>query len=212
MAIGIYSITSPSGKKYVGMTKSGFDQRWKQHRKMLKAGNHPTPALQLAYAKYGEEMLNFEVLEVMDESSSVSDVFLREVFWWELLNANGVFLYNSRPTSSGGRSPSAETRKKMSLAHSKEKVAIACANCSKMFFPKKKRIKFCSKSCARRSVISRASVSEETRAKTSNSMQGNSNAVGNTGGKLAMHNRWHVARGIVNPDCSICSPLHSDGS
>lgn len=205
MAIGIYSITSPSGKKYVGMTKSSFDQRWKQHRKMLRAGKHPTPGLQSAYAKYGEAMLNFEILEIMDDSSSVSDVFLREVFWWELLSTNGVYLYNSKPTTSGGRSPSTETRRKIALAHTKERVAIPCSNCSELFFPKKKRIKFCSKSCSRRSVMLRAPISIETRERTAQSMKGNANALGNRGGKLAMHNRWHVARNLTNPDCSLCS-------
>jgi group I intron endonuclease len=57
---GVYLITSPSGKKYVGQS-ANMRQRWDSHKSMLKAGKHHSPALQRAANKYGVARLKFEV-------------------------------------------------------------------------------------------------------------------------------------------------------
>ena len=54
---GVYRITSPSGRVYIGMTTRSFDIRWREHKKQLKAGRHICPALQRAHDKYGWENL-----------------------------------------------------------------------------------------------------------------------------------------------------------
>lgn len=56
---GIYTITSPSGNKYVGSAVS-FKRRWATHLNQLRAGNHHSGPLQKAFAKYGEAALMFE--------------------------------------------------------------------------------------------------------------------------------------------------------
>ncbi len=56
---GIYKITSPSGRCYVGSSMS-FKRRWNLHRSRLRNGTHHNNALQRAYEKYGEDGLNFE--------------------------------------------------------------------------------------------------------------------------------------------------------
>lgn len=57
--IGIYSITSPSGRQYIGQTAQGFAIRWAKHRRDLAAGTHHCHSLQRAYWKYGADALVF---------------------------------------------------------------------------------------------------------------------------------------------------------
>lgn len=58
---GIYSITSPSGKQYIGQAQC-VRTRWWEHRKYLRLGTHHCVGLQNAYAKYGEDALVFSVI------------------------------------------------------------------------------------------------------------------------------------------------------
>lgn len=55
---GIYTITSPSGKQYIGQAMS-FKRRWRTHLRLLRKGCHTCKGLQNAYAKYGESALVF---------------------------------------------------------------------------------------------------------------------------------------------------------
>jgi group I intron endonuclease len=48
---GIYSITSPSGKFYIGSTVD-FEKRWSLHKRDLSRGNHKNRYLQNAWNKY----------------------------------------------------------------------------------------------------------------------------------------------------------------
>lgn len=59
MKSGIYTITSPSGKRYVGSAMD-YSMRKGGHLYHLRRGRHHSPALQAAYAKYGEDGLVFE--------------------------------------------------------------------------------------------------------------------------------------------------------
>lgn len=63
MKSGIYTITSPSGRCYVGSAVN-FAQRWKAHRHLLRQGKHHSIALQRAFDKYGEAHLLFAKLLV----------------------------------------------------------------------------------------------------------------------------------------------------
>lgn len=57
---GVYSITSPSGKMYVG-SSSNLKLRRKAHRRLLNEGRHHSLALQRAWDKY-EGRLRFNIL------------------------------------------------------------------------------------------------------------------------------------------------------
>jgi group I intron endonuclease len=59
MKSGIYIITSPSGKKYVG-SSIDVPKRWRDHIFNLTRGSHHSKALQSAANKYGIENLKFE--------------------------------------------------------------------------------------------------------------------------------------------------------
>jgi group I intron endonuclease len=60
---GIYTITAPSGKQYVGSAVN-FVGRWHKHRLLLRKGIHNNSRLQAAANKYGVEKLVFSKLLV----------------------------------------------------------------------------------------------------------------------------------------------------
>lgn len=62
MASGIYQILNTlTGKLYIGSAVN-FTQRWKEHRKGLKRGDHHSRYLQAAWNKYGCEAFIFRPL------------------------------------------------------------------------------------------------------------------------------------------------------
>lgn len=70
---GIYAITSPSGRRYIGSSMRIRD-RWTTHRNALRQGTHHSPALQAAFIKYGEDALRFEIIE----TCAPADLIVRE--------------------------------------------------------------------------------------------------------------------------------------
>jgi len=58
---GIYTITSPSGKQYVGSAVN-IDIRCNRHKRLLRTGEHYNRVLQNAANKYGVESLVFSRL------------------------------------------------------------------------------------------------------------------------------------------------------
>ena len=58
---GVYRITSPSGRFYIGSSLS-VEKRWRGHRSALRRGDHHCPPLQRAAEKYGVDALKFDVL------------------------------------------------------------------------------------------------------------------------------------------------------
>jgi group I intron endonuclease len=130
---GIYSITSPSGKQYIGSAVS-FKDRWAGHLRRLRAGTHRNFALQNAYHKYGEASLIFAKIAFCKRS----DLLKREQE--QIDSRDKDQLYNickiagsrlglkSRPetiekmsASQKGRVVSAESRAKMSAAQTGRK-------------------------------------------------------------------------------------------
>jgi group I intron endonuclease len=58
---GIYAITSPSGKQYIGSAVS-IKRRWRRHLSDLARGRHHSPSLQRAWDKYGDSAFTFSVV------------------------------------------------------------------------------------------------------------------------------------------------------
>lgn len=60
---GIYCIQNKiDGKCYIGKSVN-IPKRWKEHRALLRKGQHHNKHLQMAWNRYGEESFRFEVLE-----------------------------------------------------------------------------------------------------------------------------------------------------
>lgn len=62
MQSGVYAITSPSGRRYIGSSVN-IAGRWRGHICDLRAQRHHSSVLQKTYDKYGEAALIFTVLE-----------------------------------------------------------------------------------------------------------------------------------------------------
>jgi group I intron endonuclease len=63
MTVGIYIIRNKlNGKVYVG-SSINVEQRWRQHKGLLRKNEHHSPTLQNAWNKYGEEVFEFVIAE-----------------------------------------------------------------------------------------------------------------------------------------------------
>lgn len=61
MKCGVYKITGPNGRCYVGQSIN-ISERWRYHRKELRAGRHGNEKMQNAWSKYGEANFFFEIV------------------------------------------------------------------------------------------------------------------------------------------------------
>ncbi|MBD4918905.1 GIY-YIG nuclease family protein, partial [Xanthomonas citri pv. citri] len=107
---GIYAITSPSGKRYVGSAVN-IRKRWQAHRKHLRAGTHHCKALQRAYHKYHGDFV-WSVLVLCPKEELIREE-QQQMDW----AAPGT-LYNSNPKAGSalGIKRSDETRAKIRRA------------------------------------------------------------------------------------------------
>ena len=95
----VYCATSPSGKRYVGMTSGTIAERWSRHCRSSRAGS-PT-ALHRAIRKYGRDAFVFERLERMTTRQGVA---LAERLWIARLNTRTAG-YNETTGGEGLRDP-----------------------------------------------------------------------------------------------------------
>jgi group I intron endonuclease len=123
---GVYVITHiKSDKKYVGSSVT-LKRRLNRHRNELRKGIHRNQPLQRAWAKYGEEAFVFEVLERVQDDSTL---LCREQHWMDTLRKTHK-LYNTCPKAGSplGMKLTPEQRAKISSAHKgKKKSAEHCA-------------------------------------------------------------------------------------
>lgn len=82
---GIYSITNVlNGKRYIGSAKS-FKKRWNRHLIELRKNVHHNIHLQRSYNKYGENILKFEIVELLPYEKDI--IIKRENFYMNFLNS-----------------------------------------------------------------------------------------------------------------------------
>lgn len=111
---GIYAIVNTvNGKAYVG-SSNRINRRVAAHRRRLNLSNHFNPHLQRAWNLYGEDVFEFEVLELV----SVKELRRREYFWIQKMKAcNSSFGYNIQPNPADYSEVSEETRRKIGDAN-----------------------------------------------------------------------------------------------
>ena len=91
MTTGIYQITGPNNKAYIGQSANVFT-RWCQHRSDLRASRHTNQHLQNAWNKHGECQFMHSVLVVCEEK----DLCLYEQICFD---STQFELYNMSPIS-----------------------------------------------------------------------------------------------------------------
>jgi len=106
--IGIYKITSPTNKVYVGQSID-IEKRWKKYRDWI---NHNQPKIFRSMKKYGIENHIFEIIE----ECNVDELDKRELYWkqyyLDILGWNNVLFCQLKDGKGGFRSE--ETKRKMS--------------------------------------------------------------------------------------------------
>ncbi len=229
MNSGVYIIENKkNGHRYVGSSVD-IKRRWAEHTNGLRARRHENRHLQNAYNKYGKSVFVFEVLEEWEPEFLVS----MEQWWMNMLapeyniapvagntlamthtdEAKAKMSIAQRGnTNSLGHKHTTEAKAKMSVAKKgrkqsdEHKAKLSSVRVGKPAWNKGKKASATTK--AKMSVAAMGNtrggankgreISAEHRAKISVALNGNTN------GKLGNHIRWHVNRGIVNPDCPLC--------
>jgi predicted GIY-YIG superfamily endonuclease len=69
----IYKITSPSGRSYIGLTKTPVKERWAQHVKRAKTDgkNHP---FYNAIRKYGKSAFTVETIDTASDKQAAQSL------------------------------------------------------------------------------------------------------------------------------------------
>ena len=107
--IGIYKITSPIGKVYIG-------QSWdiKKRAKGYKSGRAKgQPYLHNSLVKYGKASHKFEVIHKLEETVTQEELNYWETFYWQKCKDEGINVLNIKEPGSNGKH-SEETKRKMS--------------------------------------------------------------------------------------------------
>lgn len=111
MTSAIYAIVNQVTRDmYVGSAVT-VNRRWNVHKCQLRSGKHHCKHLQNAYAKYGEDGFDWEIIETVADKSNL---IRREQFWLDFFQPS----YNKRKIADSclGVKRSEESRQKMSIA------------------------------------------------------------------------------------------------
>lgn len=115
--IGIYKITSPSGRIYIGQS-TDIETRWKAYKSIAYSVRKQTMVYR-SLLKYGSDNHTFEIIE----ECNVEDLNNREGFWQDFYDSVNSGLNCSR-VKSDDRSGyfSSESRKRLSIALTGRKI------------------------------------------------------------------------------------------
>ncbi len=120
----VYAIhNTMNSKVYVGST-ARVGERWRTHRKQLRAARHPNRHLQAAWNEYGETAFEFGIIERVPDAAMLTQ---REQYWMDRLQAcNPANGYNLRPRaeSSRGKQFTPEQRARLSAVRLGNKYAL----------------------------------------------------------------------------------------
>ncbi len=124
-----------NGKKYIGCT-SNYTKRKARHRCRLNAGVHVNRHLQSAWNKYGQEVFEFSVVQILDNREAMFELeadlidHLSERFYnlheggcggssWDKSSKNASLIIAKISAAHKGKPKSAEHKAKLSKAKSK---------------------------------------------------------------------------------------------
>jgi len=119
---GIYKIVNlVNNKIYIGSAKN-LNKRWKRHLADLKNQSHHNIHLQRSWEKHGESKFIFEIIEYVED---VTSLYEREQYYIDTLQPFNEKGYNIGKKSSGGDNLTlnpkrAEIIKKMAVANKKK--------------------------------------------------------------------------------------------
>ncbi len=125
---GVYCIINTvTGKRYVGSAGRSFNQRFLNHRKALRNGNHHSSLLQHAWNKYGPDAFQFQIVEVTLPEHAVAQeqVFIN---YWK--TSDREYGYNIVPVAGSwlGMKHTDQSRAKNSAAHRGKRLSADTRN------------------------------------------------------------------------------------
>jgi len=116
MSIGIYKITSPSGKIYIGQSIN-IEKRWKEH---ISYKDKKTK-LCVSFKKHGFENHNFEIIEECDVNCLDKHEIYWKVYYLNLVNGDWNKVLFHELYDKGGGPKSQETKDKIGNKNKKPK-------------------------------------------------------------------------------------------
>ena len=134
---GIYQIVNKVTLKcYVGSTRQSFAYRFRDHKRDLKNNKHHNRYLQNAWNKYGSEVFEFEVLEVIDKSLDKT-VFLEKEYYWitKFDSSHSEFGYNAVANPSEATKEKYKHKKRNRIYHPTAKKIFKKPQCIKGWCP-----------------------------------------------------------------------------
>lgn len=105
---GIYKITSPSGKVYIGQSVE-IEKRWRWYR---NNNSHEQRHLHRSFLKHGVYSHKFEISHQLPDDVSMEVMNTYEIFYWQQHIDCGFKMLNIKEPGSNGRH-SEETKKKI---------------------------------------------------------------------------------------------------
>lgn len=118
--VGIYKITSPSGKVYIGQSWNILD-RWMDY-KCLSCKNQRK--LYNSFISYGIDCHKFEIAHELPLDVEQKDLDNFEYCYWDLYKSCGMELLNLREPGSSRGKHSEETKKRMSVSKMAENLSF----------------------------------------------------------------------------------------
>lgn len=107
--VGIYKITSPTGRVYIGQSW-GIEGRLKYYQ---RGANKKQCKIYASLKKYGWQAHKFEICHELPKDTTQEVLDNYEILYHDLYKSCGIDMMNIREPGNGGRN-SEETRKKMS--------------------------------------------------------------------------------------------------
>jgi hypothetical protein len=99
--VGIYKITSPKNKIYIGQSWNIF-KRWKAYKIYKGKGQ---PFLQNSFSKYGVENHKFEILCILPQTINQKILDYHEILYWDSYLYNNNKMLNVKEPGSCGKLP-----------------------------------------------------------------------------------------------------------
>jgi group I intron endonuclease len=113
--IGIYKITSPSGKVYIGQSIN-IEKRFKYYKCLTKSLKKQL-LLYNSFCKHGVENHKFEIVHELTKGTEQSILNQHEILYWKEYKNRGFKMLNIRDAGGSKGKPSEDTKKKMSIAN-----------------------------------------------------------------------------------------------
>ena len=125
--VGIYKITSPTGKIYIGQSWN-IKRRVKDYKNGRAKGQ---PYLHNSLVKYGKASHKFEVIHKLEETVTQEDLNYWETLYWQKCKDEGINVLNVKEPGSNGKHSEESKRKVSEAMKGKPHPKLTCPHCNK---------------------------------------------------------------------------------